>query len=141
MIDRIASLIPLNPTAQSAAIVGALLLAWVAAVYLVMAGGVRSGELVWSGRHISRLPAEQRWWSLIYALALIGSGLALLEITDAIGTDLIPEHWLVSAGASVACFLGVAAVLNLLRGSAWERMFFFPITLFGAWLAGWLVYV
>ncbi len=123
-----------------AAIVSALLLAWVALVYLVMAFGVRSGDLVWSGRHPGRLPAEHRWWSLFYGMALLGSGFILLELTDVIDTGLLGSRWLGSAGFAVVSVLGVATILALARGSTWERVFFVPITLLGAGLAAWLAF-
>ena len=37
-------------------------------------------------------------------------------------------------------FLAVAAIYSLFKGSLWERVFFLPITLFGALLAGWLTF-
>jgi hypothetical protein len=123
-----------------AATVSALLLGWVALVYLVMASGVRSGDLVWAGRYVSRLPAEQRVWSLLYALGLIGSGIVLLELTKTIGTGLIDDRWLRSAGVAVVAFLGVASLFGLAKGSTWERMLFVPITLLGAGLAAWLTF-
>jgi hypothetical protein len=140
MLDRIADQLPFDLSATSAAIIGAMLLGWVALVYLVMAFGVRNGELVWSGRHIGRLPAEQRWWSLFYGLGLIASGYVLLESTGAIDVALIPDRWLGSADFAVMCFLGFATLFGLLGGSTWERMLFVPITLLGAGMAAWLTF-
>jgi hypothetical protein len=126
--------------ASTAAGVSAALLAWVALVYLVMGFGVRSGDLVWSGRHPGRLPAEQRWWSVLYGIGLLVAGFVLLEMTGAIGTGLLTDNWGDSAGFAVGSVLGVAAVLSLAKGSTWERMLFVPITLLGAGLAAWLTF-
>lgn len=130
----------MNIDVPSAATVSALLLGWVAVVHLVMAFGVRSGDLVWSGRRIGRLPAEQRWWSFFYGVGLIGSGLVLLELAEAIPSRLISGHWRQSAGFVVAALLGVATLSGLLKGSTWERMLFVPITLLGSGLAAWLAF-
>jgi hypothetical protein len=40
----------------------------------------------------------------------------------------------------VRAFLAVEVVYSLFKGSRWERVFFLPITLFGALLAGWLTF-
>jgi hypothetical protein len=135
-----ADLLPFDVQSSSAGLVSAGLLVWVAAVYLVMAFGVRSGDLVWSGRHIGRLPAEQRLWSFVYAFALVGSAVVILEITGAVDLTWVPSEWLAPAGFVVTCLLGIAALLCVIRGSRWERMFFFPITLLGAGLAAYLTF-
>lgn len=140
MLTSIADQLPFDIDPSSAAILSASLLAWVALVYLVMAFGVRSGDLVWSGRHPGRLPAEHRWWSLFYGMGLLGSGFILLELTDMIDTGLLGRRWLGSAGFAVVSVLGVATLLALARGSTWERVLFVPITLLGAGLAAWLAF-
>jgi hypothetical protein len=134
----IADRLPFDIDPPSAAILSASLLAWVALVYLVMAFGVRSGDLVWSGRHPGRLPAEHRWWSLLYGIGLLGAGSILLEMTGVIDTGLLGSRWLDSAGFAVVSVLGVATLLALARGSTWERVLFVPITFLGAGLAAWL---
>lgn len=138
MLEEIASQIPVEMDIPMAAITSASLLGWVAIVYLLMAFGVRSGELVWSGRHIGRLPGEQRGWSLLYGVVLVGSGLVLLEIAGVIDTGLLPGRWLLSAGFTVGALLTVATLFKLVRGSSWERVLFAPITLLGAALTAWL---
>jgi hypothetical protein len=138
VLDSLSDLVHID--ASTAALISASLLAWVAVVYLLTAAGVRSGELVWAGRHISRLPAEQRWWSLLYGIALLGSGLVLLQLAGAINVELIPEQWLQGAGFAVTCLLAIATVAGLVRGSTWERMLFVPATLLGAGLAAWLTF-
>ncbi len=140
MLEEIASQIPGEMDVPMAAITSASLLAWVAIVYLIMGFGVRSGELVWSGRYISRLPGEQRGWSLLYGAVLAGSSLILLEIGDVIDTGLLPGRWRLSAGFAVVALLTVATLFKLGRGSTWERMLFAPITLLGAGLAAWLTF-
>ncbi len=140
MLEEIARQISVGFDPPLATITGASLLGWVAIVYLIMGFGVRSGELVWSGRYIGRLPAEQRGWSFLYGGVLTGSGLVLLEIGDVIDTGLLPGRWLLSAGFTVVALLTVATVFKLVRGSTWERMLFAPITLLGAGLASWLTF-
>lgn len=138
MLDGIASQVSLSIDPSAAATASAALLGWVALVYLLTGFGVRSGELVWSGRHIGRLPPEQRWWSLSYGAALLVSGLVLLEMTEV--TGLMDSRWHGSAGFAVASVLGLATFVGLARGSTWERMLFVPITLFGTGLAVWLTF-
>lgn len=140
MLEEIARQIPVGIDLPTATITSASLLAWVAIVYLVMGFGVRSGELVWSGRHIGRLPGEQRAWSLLYGAVLIGSGVVMLDIGDVFDTGLLPGRWLLSAGFTVVALLTVATLFKLVRGSTWERMLFAPITLLGAGLAAWLTF-
>lgn len=123
-----------------AAMVSAALLGWVAVVYLIMGFGVRSAELVWAGRHVSRLPAEKRVWSVLYGLGLLASGLVLLDLSGTIGTGLVPSGFATSAEFVVLAFLGVSTAFALFVGSTWERMLFAPITLLGAGLAGWLIF-
>lgn len=140
MLEGIAAQFPADIDTPTAAAVSAALLGWVAVVYLTMALGARSGELVWSGRYVSRLPTEQRWWSFFYGLGLGASAFVLVDMTGAIGTSLIDTRLLESAGFTVVAFLGVATLLGLAKGSTWERMLFVPITLFGAGLAAWLTF-
>lgn len=140
MLEEIARQIPVGIDPPMATITSASLLGWVAIVYLVMGFGVRSGELVWSGRYVGRLPGEQRAWSLLYGTVLIGSGLVMLDIGDVLDTGLLPGRWLLSAGFSVVALLTVATLFKLVRGSTWERMLFAPITLLGAGLAAWLTF-
>lgn len=140
MLEEIARQIPVEIDPPMATVTSASLLGWVAIVYLMMGFGVRAGELVWSGRYVSRLPGEQRGWSLLYGASLAGSGLVLLEIGDVIDTGLLPVRWLLSAGVTVVALLTVATLFKLVRGSSWERMLFAPITVLGAGLAAWLTF-
>ncbi len=140
MLQGITDWLPFSIDPSGAAVVSAALLAWVALVYLTMAFGVRSGDLVWSGRHPGRLPPEQRWWSIVYGMLLVGSGLVLLELTDVIDTGLLDSRWLDSAGFAVVAVLGVATLLALAKGSTWERLLFVPITLLGAGVAAWIAF-
>lgn len=119
---------------------GALLVGWVAVVYLAMGFGVRAGDLVFAGRHVGRLPREQRWWGLLYGALLLTSGFILLELAGALSTNLIPDSSVRSAGFVVAAVLGVATVFCSVNGSRWERMLFVPITLLGSALAAWLTF-
>lgn len=140
MLESLTDQIPIHIDGSSAAMISAALLAWVALVYLTMAAGVRSGELVWSGRHISRLPAEQRWWSLFYGLSLVVSGVVLLQLAGTIDMAVIPERWLEPAGFAVTCVLGIATLVGLFKGSTWERLLFVPMTLLGCGVAAWLTF-
>jgi hypothetical protein len=117
------------------------LFVWVAIVHLVMAAGVRRGELVWSGRYPRRLVPSLRWRSLGYAILLVLSAWVVAAFGRAIDFAPVPERWLRSAGWVVTSFLSVAVVYSVFWGSRWERWFFLPITLFGAILAGWLTFV
>ena len=116
------------------------LFVWVAIVHLVMAAGVRRGELVWSGRYPRRLDRPLRWRSFGYAIGLLLSAWIVAAFGRAIDFAPVPERWLRSAGWVVTAFLSMAAVYSLGWGSRWERMFFLPITLLGAVLAGWLTF-
>lgn len=118
----------------------ALLVAWVATVYLALGFGVRAGELVFSGRHVGRLPAEKRWWGLLYGVGLVGAGFVLMEMAGAISTHWISDAWERSIGFVVTAVLGVATIMALASGSRWERMFFVPITLLGSAVAAWLTF-
>jgi hypothetical protein len=116
------------------------LFVWVAIVHLLMAAGVRRGELVWSGRYPRRLVPELRWRSLVYGLLLILSAWVVAAFGGAFDFAPVPERWFRSAGWSVTAFLSVVVIHAALKGSRWERMFFLPIALFGALLAGWLTF-
>lgn len=136
LLDQLADVVENEWTALAIAI----LVAGVAVVYLVMGFGLRHGELIWSGRHVGRLPDEQRWWSLLHGLALLLSAGVILEISGVTDIGVIPSRWLESAGILVTAYLGITAIIGLLRGSAWERMIFTPITLLGCGLVGWLTF-
>ena len=123
----------------SLAILAAGLLLWVATVHLVMASGVRRGELVWSGRYPRLLPTGLRWRSLFYAVALILSGWLLVTLAGPVGVASL-ERWMQSIGFVVTVFLGIAGLVSLLKGSRWERLLFAPFLLFGAGLACWLTF-
>ena len=128
--------IPLQPVASLAS--GTI--AWVALVYLVMAFGVRRGELVWAGRHPRRLPSPLRRRSLLYALLLLVTSVVISILTGVINTGLIPDRWTVPAGFVVTVFLGIAGLVSLTRGSRWERALFAPIILFTAALIGYMTF-
>lgn len=140
MTPPIAAQLQIGLAISSAATVAAVLVGWVSIVYLAMAFGVRHGELVWSGSHVGRLPAEQRWWSVFYGLALLGSALVLLDLANVVALESIPQRWNVAEGFVATCLLGGATVVALVKGSTWERMFFAPITLLGAGVAYWLAF-
>jgi hypothetical protein len=114
------------------------LLVWIATVHLVLASGVRRGELVWSGRHPRLLPRGLRWRSILYALALVASAWLLAALAGVIGPDV--SRWSRSIGFVLTVFLGLAGLASLLKGSRWERILFAPFTLFGAALACWLAF-
>lgn len=122
------------------ALLSAAMLGWVAVVYLMMAFGLRSGDLVWTGYWPGRLPANMRVRSFLYGFGLLLSGWFLLEITGVIDPGIIPDRFMLSAGFVVTAFLGISGVASLVKGSRWERMFFVPITLLGAGLAGWFTF-
>jgi hypothetical protein len=132
--------LPLNIDPVIAGIVVSSLLGVVGLLYLAMGFGLRWGELVWSGRHVGRLPAEQRWWSFFYALGLLGSAYVLLELTDAVDLGLLPTAWVEASGFVIMSFLGVATLASLFAGSRWERFAFAPVTLAGSLLAAWTIF-
>jgi hypothetical protein len=127
-------------TIEIAGLVTAVLLCWVALVHLVLAAGLRRGDLVWSGRQPRLLAPELRMRSALVALLLFVSGAVLAEATGVIDTGLIAERYMQSATLAVMAFLGVYFLYAVSWGSRWERMLFAPITLVGALLAGWLTF-
>lgn len=141
MFDGVADWTVVNIDRPSIGFIAALLVGWVAVVYLTMAFGVRSGELVFSGRHIGRLPAEKRWWGFLYGFGLVVSGLTLLELAGVTSMNWIPGNLDRSAGFVVAAVLGVGTLFAAFSGSRWERMLFVPITLLGSAVAIWLTFV
>lgn len=116
------------------------LLVWIAMVHLLMAGGLRLGELVWSGRYPRRLHPSYRRRSLGYAVLLLLSAWVVAAFGGAVGFSPVPEYWSMSAGWVVTAFLAIATIYNLFKGTRWERFIFLPITVFGASLAGWLTF-
>lgn len=118
----------------------AALLVWVALVHLVMAFGVRMGELVWGGRYPRLLPPQLRRRSLGYAILLLVSAWVLAALGGVVDFWPVSERWQRSVAWVVAAFLALAGIASLLRGSRWERMLFAPITLLGAALAGWFTF-
>ena len=116
------------------------LLAAIGVVYWIVAFGARIGEIVWAGRHVGRLPGEQRVLSFLYGLGLIASSVSLLELGGVTDLGLIKVEWQESAGVLVIGFLGVTALASILAGSRWERWLFGPIALLGAGLAWWLTF-
>jgi hypothetical protein len=126
--------------AESLSLLSAGLLLWVALVYMLMALGLRRGELVWTGRYPRMLPSHLRRRSLAYSVLLIWSAWVLAAFGDRVGIFPAPNDWHKSAGWIVTTFLAVAAVLSFLRGSRWERFLFAPILLIGAILAGWFTF-
>jgi hypothetical protein len=126
---------------ENAALATAALLTWVALVHVLMASGVRRGELVWSGKQPRLLAPPLRVRSFVYALLLVSSAGVLATATGAVEMSPIPDRWVTSATFAVTAFLGLAFLYSVVRGSRWERMLFAPITLLGALLAGWLTFV
>lgn len=126
-------------TLETAAIATAALLVWVALVHVVMAAGVRRGELLWSGQQPRLLAPELRVRSFLYALLLILSAWVLAMATGVVA-EAIPERWMPSATFAVTAFLSIGFLYSVWRGSTWERMLFAPIMLLGAMLAGWLTF-
>ena len=126
---------------QDIAMVTSALLGWVALVYLVMAAGSRSGELVWAGRQVRRLDPSLRFQALLYAVAILGSGVILVSVSGLLWESLIPDAWQISATFVASAFLILAAIGSLIWGSRWERMLFTPILTLGALVAGWMTLV
>lgn len=131
--------LPFELSIQDAALIAAGLLCWVALVHLLMAAGVRRGELVWSGQRIRRLDPGLRWRSFLFALGICASA-AVLTFVSGLLESPIPDQWEQSATFVVMAFLGVSFFYCLFAGSRWERMLFSPILLLGAALAGWLTF-
>ncbi|HEX9762152.1 MAG TPA: hypothetical protein VGA97_03535 [Acidimicrobiia bacterium] len=116
------------------------LFVWMALVHLLMAGGLRMGELVWSGRYPRRLHPSYRRRSLGYAILLLLSAWVVAAFGGTVDVSPVPAAWSRSAGWVVTAFLSIAAIYNLFQGTRWERFIFLPITVFGASLAGWLTF-
>lgn len=126
-------------TAQEAALSAALLLGWVALVHLLMASGLRLGELVWAGQQPRLLEPGLRVRSFLFGIGVAASGLVLLFATGVLDSP-IPPRWDRSATFAVSAFLGVGFLYCLFAGSRWERMLFAPVLLLGSLLAGWLTF-
>ena len=116
------------------------LLGWVALVHLVVASGVRVGELVWAGRQPRLLAPELRVRSFAYAVALVVSGWIIAMGTGVLSWSPIPDRWMRSATFCVAAFLGTAFLFSVFRGSRWERLLFGPIIGLGCGMATWLTF-
>lgn len=125
---------------ETVVIVTAALLAWVALVHIVVASGVRVGELVWAGRQPRLLDPALRLRSLAYAIALIVSGLVIAVATEVISWSPITDRWMRPATFCVAAFLGTAFLFSVFRGSRWERLLFAPIVALGCGIATWLTF-
>jgi hypothetical protein len=115
-------------------------LLWIALVHVVLAMGVRRGELVWSGRHPRRLDPGERGASALFAVSLVAAAIALAGLADWIDLSLIPPRWQRPAGFVVMSFLGLSALACFAWGSRWERYLFGPMMLFGAGLVGYMVF-
>lgn len=125
---------------EGVSLLAAALLTWVALVHLVVAMGVRRGELVWSGRYPRLLIPSLRRRSFGYAVLLLLSAWVVAAYGGALDVAPVPEAWMMSAGWAVMALLSFAAIYAIVRGSIWERVLFLPITLYGAILAGWLTF-
>lgn len=121
-------------------LIACALLVWVAVVYVVLAFGVRSGELAWGGRYPRLLPGAHRWGSAFYALGLVLSAVILAEFAGQIDLVDLADGIMKATGWVVMVFLGVTALFSLFKGSRWERMLFAPIGIIGALLAGWYTF-
>jgi hypothetical protein len=116
------------------------LLLWIALVHVVMAAGIRNGELVWSARQPRRLDPGLRVRSVLYVILIVASVWVISSETGLLGLPGVPPQWSLSATFVVTAFLAVATIYNVGWGSTWERMLFAPITFLGALLAGWLTF-
>jgi len=125
---------------QGLSLLAAGLFIWVALVHLMMAAGVRRGELVWSGRYPRLLVPSLRLRSAVYTVLLLLSAWIVARYGGVIELSPVPGRWLKSAGWVVTAFLSFTAIYCILWGSRWERMLFLPISVFGAVLAGWLTF-
>jgi hypothetical protein len=125
---------------ESVVVVTSALLAWVAMVHIVVASGVRVGELVWAGRQPRLLEPALRLRSFAYALALLASSWIIAMGTGVITTTPIPDRWMQSATFCVASFLATAFLFSVFRGSRWERFLFAPIIALGCGVATWLTF-
>lgn len=128
------------PELDQLVLVATGLLLWVALVYMVLAFGVRRGELAWGGRYPRLLPTPHRWGSAFYALGLVLSAAILAELAGLIDLLALPSGVMKAAGWVVMVFLAITALFSLFKGSRWERMLFGPIGVIGALLAGWYTF-
>lgn len=124
---------------REVAFTAASMIVWVAAIYLMMASGVRLGELVWSGRQPRLLDPALRVRSFIFGLGLVASAAVIVFATGLIDSP-IPERFTQSATFATSAFLGISCLYCLIAGSTWERMLFAPILALGAMFAGWLTF-
>lgn len=130
---------PFDISVQEAALGAAALLGWVALVHLLLASGVRLGELVWSGQQPRLLDPGLRVRSFLFGIGVAGSAIVLIFVTGILDSP-IPARWDRSATFVVSAFLGVSFLYCVFAGSRWERMLFAPILLLGSLLAGWLTF-
>jgi hypothetical protein len=128
------------PELDQLALAACVLLAGVALVHIVLAFGVRKGEMAWGGRYPRLLPGPHRIGSAFYALGLVLSGLILAQLAGLIDLVDIPGGVMEATGWVVTVFLGVTALFSLFKGSRWERMMFGPIGIIGAALVGWYTF-
>lgn len=124
-------------TAQEAALIASALLGWVALVHLLMASGLRLGELVWSGQQPRLLEPALRVRSLLFGLGVTASAIVLAFVTGVLESP-IPPRLDRSVTFTVSAFLGASFLYCIFAGSRWERMLFAPILVLGSLLAGWL---
>lgn len=121
---------------HSVALALAAVLVVIAIVYLLMALGVRRGDMVWSGRHPRRLPPEFRQRSLLYAILLVVSAALLLPITGVTDGSIIPDQWIPAVAFVLTTFFGISGLISLTSGSTWERVLFAPVLIGAAILSG-----
>ncbi|HZD23932.1 MAG TPA: hypothetical protein VE569_11100, partial [Acidimicrobiia bacterium] len=111
----------------------------VALVHLLMAAGLRKGELVWSGQRIRRLHPALRWRSFFFAIAVLAAAAVLIFVTG-LAESPIPTRWERSATFVAGAFFGLTFLYCVFAGSVLERAVFSLIMLLGAGLAGWLTF-
>ncbi len=125
---------------ETITLITAVFLLWVALIHVLVASGLRIGELVWSGQQPRLLRPALRVRSVVYAVLLILSALVLAMASGLIEWNPIPDAWMRSSTFVVTAFLGVGAIYSIFWGSTWERMLFAPILVLGAVVAGWLTF-
>lgn len=126
-------------TTREVALTAGSMIVWVAAIYLMMASGVRLGELVWSGRQPRLLEPALRVRSFLFGLGLVASA-AVVAFASGLINSPIPDRFTQFATFAAAAFLGLGCLYCLIAGSRWERMLFAPIMLLGAIFATWLTF-
>ncbi|REE81535.1 hypothetical protein A8990_11860 [Paenibacillus taihuensis] len=110
---------------QSAAGIGAVILAGIAVFQILLLFGAPWGEYSWGGKYRGVLPRVHRWMCLPAAILLILMAFVLLVHTDILAADLFPTGILVWV---MTIFLGINTLGNAASRSRGERLVMTPLS-------------